>query len=59
MAIIEALTQYLIDIQHPGQMSALEWIVTVIIMGIIGGLLSVSVAAGWYMFDPKKTHKTS
>lgn len=59
MKAIELLNQYLIDIQHPGQMTTGEWIVTVILAGIIGGLLAVSVAAGWYMFDPKKTHKVS
>lgn len=59
MTVLEALNQYLIHIQHPAQMSTLEWIITIIIMGIVGGLLTVSVAAGWYMFDPKKTHEVS
>lgn len=59
MKAIEVLNQYLIHIQHPGQMSAMEWIVTIIIMGIVGGLLTVSVAAAWYFGDPKKTHKVS
>lgn len=57
MKAVELLNQYLIDIQHPGQMTTGEWLMTVVLLGIAGALLGFALSGGWYLFEPNSEKK--